>query len=368
LVIDLIEKSEKVAVESASNCLLHPTKPYLSRNKTHGSHYHHITHNPTNPNSFQIQLQISFISMSSKTKTNKPTKTNTNTKIKTKQDELTKKYFKFKAGDEKQVRTHLPSAQLHMRRQRLARMHKLSPDVIRQLRTDVRKEVLGDSLAGALDYARRNMACVIFFGVLQRYVSGRINKAFYVWKYSKLCISCLRRERLLVHAEEEKRELAEQHRTDAIKRIARRYLQKASMVGAFKVWKEDSKFFAESAQRKRRALKWFTNRKLMMCFESWKDLLAKRLRVRQLLQSITHKRHKKMLRMGWLPWKTKIAKAIHEEKQAHARALVEMQKDDIQSEAKETVLLLEEQVNELKLELKTALQLAEMESTQRIRS
>ena len=180
-------------------------------------------------------------------------------------ERLTKKYLKFQSGTEKgQSRTHLPSADLHMRRQRLARMNKLSPDVLRVLRADVRKEILGDNIASALDYAKRNMACIIVFTLLQRYLSKQKNKAFYSWKHSKLCISCLRRERLLIQAQEEKDRVAEEHRKDTIKRIVRRYLQKASIVSAFKVWKDDSKDFAQREQRKRRALKWFTNRKFIM--------------------------------------------------------------------------------------------------------
>ena len=226
-------------------------------------------------------------------------------------DKLTKKYFKWNAADKegkKEVRTHLQSQQLHMRRQRLARVNKLSPDVVRQIRSDVRKEVLGDSVASAMDYMKRNMSATIFFSLFQRHHSKQMHRAFFIWKYSKLCISCLRRERLLAQAEADKEKVAAEHRSAAIIRVARRYLQRAWVAGAFKEWKDGSKEFAERTQRKKRALKWFTNRKSMMGFQTWRELLTKRAQVRKLLRKIIASKRRKMLIKGWKPWARKVQK------------------------------------------------------------
>ena len=49
--------------------------------------------------------------------------------------EINNKYFKWNAGDNKGKESrHLPSHQLHLRRQRLARMYKLKPELLVQLR------------------------------------------------------------------------------------------------------------------------------------------------------------------------------------------------------------------------------------------
>ena len=226
-------------------------------------------------------------------------------------DALTKKYFKWSANDEgkKGVNTHLQSQQSHMRRQRLARMNKLSPDVIRQLRNDVRKEVLGDGVANSIDYMRRNMSAVMFRAIFKEWLAKRVSRAFFIWKYSKLCINCLRRERLLVQAKIEINDVADKHKRATIIRVARRYLLRASVEGAFKRWKEDSKDDAERNQRKRRALKWFTHRKSMLAIEAWKELVAKKERVRQLLLRITRRHRNQSLALALQPWVNQVKKA-----------------------------------------------------------
>ena len=86
-----------------------------------------------------------------------------------KEKEINNKYFKWKAGDAKTGESrHLPSHDLHLRRQRLARMYKLKPDLLRQLRNDVKKELLGDSTAISLDYMRRNMAAGMVISYVKR--------------------------------------------------------------------------------------------------------------------------------------------------------------------------------------------------------
>ena len=158
----------------------------------------------------------------------------------------------------------------------------MSPELVEQLRNDVRKDMLGDSLANSLDYMRRNMAAVIFQGIFLRHVDRRVSRSFFTWKYSKLCVNCLHKDRAMLKMHREKQEEEKARRSRIVGRVAAR-LQRANLVRAWQTWSTGARVHAERAHRSRVALERLRRRREVAALHSWKLLVSRRRRVRELV-------------------------------------------------------------------------------------
>ena len=200
--------------------------------------------------------------------------TNVKKKRKTKEilekdKEINNKYFKWKAGDGKSGESrHLPSHELHLRRQRLARMYKLKPELLRQLRNDVKKELLGDSTAISLDYMRRNMAASMMISYIKRQQQNKTVKAFMQWKFSKLCIHCLRKERKIAKLQALIKKQEVDSKSYFIRKIFNRMANKYINKGWY-TWKKKLLAAKSREQKAKRAFKFWKKRFMVSGFKGW---------------------------------------------------------------------------------------------------
>ena len=242
-----------------------------------------------------------------------------------KSKQINDKYFKWKASDGKHGESrHLPSHELHLRRQRLARMYKLKPELLRQLRNDVKKELLGDTTAISLDYMRRNMAASMMISYIKRQRQNKTVKAFMQWKFSKLCIHCLRKERIIAKLQAQVKKQEVSSKGYFIKKIFNRMANKYISKGWY-TWKRKL-LDAQTREKKARRAFRFWKKRFMLLFQSWIRAVEESKRRKKLVYTLSRTCNK-LLYSGWRGWKRYLVIITEEERKKRVKWLYVKLKD-----------------------------------------
>ena len=232
-----------------------------------------------------------------------------------KSKQINDKYFKWKASDGKHGESrHLPSHELHLRRQRLARMYKLKPELLRQLRNDVKKELLGDTTAISLDYMRRNMAASMMISYIKRQRQNKTVKAFMQWKFSKLCIHCLRKERIIAKLQAQVKKQEVSSKGYFIKKLFNRMANKYISKGWY-TWKRKLLDAQTREKKARRAFRFWKKRFMVAGFKGWIRAVEESKRRKKLVYRTLSRTCNKLLYSGWRGWKRYLVIITEEEEE-----------------------------------------------------